>query len=344
MPSRRAAFPPAPLVAALIGLQAPLLILLAFGVEAWWVDALAHFIPWLALGLLLQTAVFRNRALRVFSLAGAIVLIGLVATAPTAELATKPASRCEGPHLRVTSFNLQITGQDTVAVGPLLDAEQPDLAFFMEVTPEWDRVLRGLAAARGLMYRSAPDPGFYGSAFMSRLPDVEVVFVPHGNDSRRPHPTLHAGDYDIQTAGAPELRARVRHAGETFVMGGAHLSFPLMPKTHGLALGQADQISAWVMDRMTDPTLAGVLLVGDFNSTPFSAILRRLHATAGLTTAVSLWPGTWPASLPVGIAIDHVFVAGRLRVEQIAVGDNLGSDHRPISARIAIEPAVCAGG
>ena len=48
--------------------------------------------------------------------------------------------------------------------------------------------------------------------------------------------------------------------------------------------------------------------------------------------------------LPPQIAIDHVFVTGRLRAESIAIGDNLGSDHRPVSTQIAIEPATCPGG
>ena len=343
MPSNTTAFPPMPVVVMLIGIQAPVVTLLTFGVEAWWVDAFAHFIPWLTLGLLIQAAVFRNRILRVFSIAASGALIGLMATAPTAETAASQPFRCEGPQFRISSFNVQYGGHDTVAVAQLFDAQRPDIAFFTEVTPEWDNVLRQVATTRGFTYYSDPDRGLYGSAVMSRPPLADVTFVPHSRSTPARRLALEAGDLNARSAGAPQLRAIVRAGNETFAIGGAHLSFPLMPSTHAQALQETDQIAAWARDRMTDPSLAGVLLVGDFNSTPFSAILRRLHASTGLTTVVPLWPGTWPADLPVGIAIDHVFASGRLRVESVTVGGDLGSDHRPVSAGIMIEPARCPG-
>lgn len=312
-----------PFVVLLIAIEATLVLLLAFGVEVWWVDAFAHFLPWFVPGLLLQAAAFRHRVLRVFSLAAAIVPIGLIVTAPTAEMAATPSSRCAGPQFRVLSFNVQYGGHDTVAIAPLLDAQRPDLAFFMEVTPEWDDVLRQLAVTRGLTYHSNPERGLYGSAVMSRLPLADVTLVPHSRSTPARRLALDAGDLNAPSTGAPQLRAVVRAGDETFAIGGAHLSFPLIPSTHAQALEETDQIAAWARDRMNDPSLAGVLLVGDFNGTPFSAVLRRLNASAGLTTAVPLWPGTWPTGLPLGIAIDHIFVSGRLRAESVTVGDDL---------------------
>lgn len=341
MSAKDAAFPSTAVVAMLIALEAPPVFLLAFGVEVWWVDAFAHFLPWLTLALLIQAALLRHRVLSSFSIAAAGVLTGLMLTAPTAEMAGRPMARCEGPPFRVIGFNVQYGSQDSVAIAQWLDAQQPDLAFFMEVTPAWDAVLRQAAAAQGLAYRSDPDPGLYGSALMSRLPLVDIAFVPHRRSLAKPQLVFDSRDRAVPPPEAPQLRAVVRIGGDLVAVGGAHLSFPLIPTTHAMALEEIDQIAAWTNDRMNDPTVAGVLLLGDFNSTHFSAILRRLKATTGLHSVIPVWPGTWPANLPIGIAIDHVVVSGRLRARSVAVGDDLGSDHRPVSADIVIELATC---
>jgi endonuclease/exonuclease/phosphatase (EEP) superfamily protein YafD len=86
-------------------------------------------------------------------------------------------------------------------------------------------------------------------------------------------------------------------------------------------------------------TIQGPLIVmGDFNATPFSRVTQTIAQGAGLTRLTSL--PTWPswAILPQ-IAIDHVFASPGIRVLRgEAIGHPSGSDHFPISMVVAVPP------
>lgn len=79
-----------------------------------------------------------------------------------------------------------------------------------------------------------------------------------------------------------------------------------------------------------------VLIVGDFNATASSAILRRFAREAGVTPARAV-TGTWFDPLPgvLRIAIDNAFVGPGLTITQRQVGPDNGSDHRPIVVTVA---------
>ena len=78
------------------------------------------------------------------------------------------------------------------------------------------------------------------------------------------------------------------------------------------------------------------LVMGDFNATPFSRILAVIEDGANLrrVTFLPSWPAT--AGLPQ-IAIDHIFLSPGLRLLEAArIGEAAGSDHYPVTARIAV--------
>jgi len=88
--------------------------------------------------------------------------------------------------------------------------------------------------------------------------------------------------------------------------------------------------------RMVERTGGHKLVMGDFNATPFSRVLGVLQSSGNLTRLTSL--PSWPtqAGLPQ-IAIDHIFVSPGLRlIEAERIGEPAGSDHYPVSARIAV--------
>lgn len=100
-----------------------------------------------------------------------------------------------------------------------------------------------------------------------------------------------------------------------------------------------DQFLALLAGRLS--TIHGPLIVlGDFNATPFTPALRAFAAAAGLTE--SPWqPATYPSVLGTfGISIDHVLVRDAT-VLRLAPLPAIGSDHRPLFASIAL-PAVSA--
>ena len=81
------------------------------------------------------------------------------------------------------------------------------------------------------------------------------------------------------------------------------------------------------------------LMMGDFNTTPFSRLPGMIEDGLGLRRVTHL--PTWPANagLPQ-LAIDHIFASKAFRVvgnEQI--GQSVGSDHFPILMTLAVKLA-----
>jgi endonuclease/exonuclease/phosphatase (EEP) superfamily protein YafD len=79
-----------------------------------------------------------------------------------------------------------------------------------------------------------------------------------------------------------------------------------------------------------------LLIVGDFNATASSAILRRFSKEAGVVNAPARI-GTWFDPLPglFRLAIDNAFTGPGLTVTHRRVGPANGSDHRPIVVTVA---------
>jgi endonuclease/exonuclease/phosphatase (EEP) superfamily protein YafD len=102
-----------------------------------------------------------------------------------------------------------------------------------------------------------------------------------------------------------------------------------------------------VIDRWVERQDGRVVLLGDFNATTqhrqFREVvtrasgddLRDAHLEAGKG-----WGATWPAdmSTPPLIRIDHILVGGDLAVTELDIGDAAGSDHRPLTATVQINP------
>jgi endonuclease/exonuclease/phosphatase (EEP) superfamily protein YafD len=77
-----------------------------------------------------------------------------------------------------------------------------------------------------------------------------------------------------------------------------------------------------------------VIVVGDFNSTPWDRDFRRALDTKGLLNSQSGFgvQPTWPSILPafLRIPIDHCLHSPSFVTRQREVGPNIGSDHLPI--------------
>jgi endonuclease/exonuclease/phosphatase (EEP) superfamily protein YafD len=78
-----------------------------------------------------------------------------------------------------------------------------------------------------------------------------------------------------------------------------------------------------------------VAVAGDLNTTPWSSEFQRFLDATGLDAPL-LRRGTFPAGLGwAGLPIDHVLAGQGLRLETIEPGPDIGSDHRPVVARLA---------
>lgn len=81
-----------------------------------------------------------------------------------------------------------------------------------------------------------------------------------------------------------------------------------------------------------------VVLMGDFNTTPWSASFRRALDDSGLLDSATQpaerprWPRpTWFSSWPgLGLPIDHILLSPTWRIHERRLGPYFGSDHRPL--------------
>jgi endonuclease/exonuclease/phosphatase (EEP) superfamily protein YafD len=100
------------------------------------------------------------------------------------------------------------------------------------------------------------------------------------------------------------------------------------------AVAQFKQVNALAKYLETVP--GHLLVMGDFNATPFSRIVQSFANSLELTRQTSLpsWPSTF--GFPQ-LAIDHIFTSSGLRpLDQERIGDNAGSDHYPVSITLAV--------
>jgi len=88
--------------------------------------------------------------------------------------------------------------------------------------------------------------------------------------------------------------------------------------------------------RLIERTGGPRLVMGDFNATPFSRTLQVLQDSANLTRLTNL--PSWPSQVGLPqVAIDHIFVSPGIRqIEAERIGEPAGSDHYPVTVRIAV--------
>ncbi len=97
---------------------------------------------------------------------------------------------------------------------------------------------------------------------------------------------------------------------------------------------QFKQVNALV--KLVETLPGAVVIMGDFNSTPFSRINQTVSQGLGFERLTNL--PTWPARAGFPqLAIDHIFVSPGIRaISAERIGDNAGSDHFPISIVLAV--------
>jgi endonuclease/exonuclease/phosphatase (EEP) superfamily protein YafD len=295
----------------------------AFG-AVWWADLFAHFMPYYLVVFAAVLAFGPGRRLRGAALALVAVAAVVLARAPLdysgppTGMARAAASQRDFQTIKVVSLNVDIQNTDWDRLDRLVGEASPDLAFFAEVTPATMEALRRIAAKYGYAIAGRPRNHPYGAALLAKGDIADVRYFEPGEDE-------------------PKLQAIVRVAGVALRVGGVHLSFPLHPRTAERQRWETERIVEFAGDRRL-PTI----ILGDFNATPWSYVLRRLDADAGLRASFHTLAGTWPSGLPLRIPIDHVFALHGARSLSSEIGPAAGSDHLPVVALLAIDGS--AGG
>lgn len=227
----------------------------------------------------------------------AFALVGLsLAWLNTFPATLRPTS---GPHdtVVVASANLQMGNADMAALESWITELNPDVVILEEVTP---------AAAAHLKTWDAfetkgllPSEGPFGMAVLIR----------------------DKADYQWDTESpTPLVHVKARSQNREYIVQGVHPMPPISVEDHRARAALLEQAAT---QAKAEPTI----VLGDFNATPWSSAMPR----EGLYRATPLQP-TWNYVLP----IDHVLASQHWSVIKAGVGPALGSDHRPVWARLAL--------
>lgn len=280
----------------------------------WPFELFAHFRAQYAVAaaLVAVVLVWRRRAVA----AGIAVLLVVWNALPVVQraLAESPSLACTGPAFTVATVNLQFSNRSQQTALAWLAEHPVDLIVVQELTGAWAQALAGSDAHPHRFLLTREDP--YGIGVLSRWP-LES-----------------AGAIDLAGDGLPSVEGIVEIEGRRVRLLGLHTHWPVLPE----------------VARMRDTTLGGaagiarasdlpVILLGDLNLTPDSPEFTRLLDESALRDVVSgrRWRPTWQAGFwPLALRIDHVLVSPQLCVEAVEVGPSIGSDHRPVIARLRL--------
>jgi endonuclease/exonuclease/phosphatase (EEP) superfamily protein YafD len=244
------------------------------------------------------------------------------------------AGASAAPVLKVISANVWYRNDGYDAAINYLEASDADVIGLIEVTPLWAEALEPLAAKYP-----------YRIDCITRRPPCEIMLL-----SKFPFTRSFAGPIDGQspsivwgeiafhdkpvTVAVTHLAWPLRAAvGEDQASAAGTLQSPPLDDSQPLLQSQQGQNLAQYLAGL-GPDL---VLMGDFNSVPWSHTQRALRAATGLQNAGPMVP-TWPSWQPawIRLPIDQIFTRGVLTRRNFRSGKYIGSDHLPVEAEIAV--------
>jgi endonuclease/exonuclease/phosphatase (EEP) superfamily protein YafD len=221
----------------------------------------------------------------------------------------------DGIPLRVLILNVHTESTGYSDVRRLIEELHPDVIGLVEVSPRW-------------LAEVEPPVGDYpGRLVEPRIDNFGVALF-----ARRPLTGT------IETFGAP-----VPSAVAELDLDGTHLSLVLVhpppPASSDLLATQRD-----LLDAVADLAWGreSVVVMGDFNATPWSRPFRRFATRSGLCDSRAGFglESTFPAwSSLLRIPIDHLFASCTIGVRDRWVERDVGSDHLPVVVDVVIPRA-----
>ena len=290
----------------------------SLGSHHWALDLLSHFRVHYVIASLICAlcALYLSRRGLATLFVSLSVVLGITLLPLYVDRPPEPAAN--SAPLTVLHFNVGSANPHRQEVLAHITARRPDLAFILEVGPEWGPVLEALPAEyRVLEY--APSSDNFGMAAIARVP-VQSSRV------RRDNPLRLAA-----------IEVRLEWEGSPLIVHGIH-TFPPVGRRGTTSRDQQLSRLAREIGSASDSTL----VVGDFNATPWSAATVEFEQASRLRNAQRGfgYQPTWPRNLPVvGIPIDPSYHSADLTILEREVGPSLGSDHRSVFIRVARRPS-----
>lgn len=277
-----------------------------FGGADWRLDLVANArvqLWWIAGLLVVLALVSRSRTAILTAAAVAIVNVAVVVP-----LYVPSPGDAQGDPIRILSFNLLSTNEHYAEIVDYIRETEPDVVFLHEGTALAEQALAGFHLPEYEMVSGRTPELIFGT----------IALVPPGSE--------------VENLGFGSRQAR---AMQVVVDGisilGVHPLPPVSEIEAGLRDAQHESYARWAEGRPR------AIVVGDFNTTPWTAPFRELLA-AGLRNSQQghgVAP-TWEVGRLWALPIDHLLHTPDLVTVERVVGPDLGSDHRPLLVDVAV--------
>ena len=307
-----------------LGAVVAICALLGFGGRfGWALNLFAHFR--VQYGLVLSLAALILYTARRHACATIFVGFALLNAAVIAPLyiGTPPALTSASAPLRLMQLNVSAQNTDYTRVIRVIEQYDPDVILLEEVNARWLEALRPLQQTHPHTL-SKPRNDSFGIALFSKIPFAKAEIVTFGRGQ------------------TPSIIADLVAVQGVFTLIGIHPPPPLEAALTALRDDQLADLATRIQH-----THAPVLVLGDFNATPWSYPFRRLLQTTGLQDS-SQGHGvqaTWPTSnVVLRIPIDHCLYSPGIQVVEKRIGPHVGSDHYPVIVDIRVDPEKLLSG
>lgn len=306
-----------------------MLLILASGVTislfatiSHWADLASHFTLHYAAGatILLPLFLWLKRGWQSFACLLLIVICGLKIHGTLKE-GDAPSS--DRPYETVTlmQFNMHVNNPDVPSVVRFIQS-QPTLPQVVVLQEVMTAALPALAVlTNDYPYQFIfPENGAFGAAIFSRLPFI------HQERATFPGGMNHFSRLTMETP----------YKNIPFELMEAHAVPPMQREFYQQRNDELAHLARLAASAKDTP----LVLMGDFNITPYSPWFSTLEEDSGLRNGMrgSLPYGTWPRFLPMAlrIPIDHLLISGKISLVRRKVGPDLGSDHLPVLTTLKI--------
>ncbi len=314
-------------------------------------DALNHFQPVLfpgtIIGVLLGLVLFRRNPWRgaVIALAATGFLASAVIVIPeiVSSWLTRPSQLSDRPIIKLMSRNLFGQNDQMSWVARDIMEQDPDIIAFQEYFTGQRNVLHPLIAQRYPFFVRCSGGK---RAFLAIYSKTPFVLEPS---------TVCPANVSLGDDGVARLVARFSdRSGQDFTLVTTQLNWPIQINPlwrSGLSVKERfwltyERKSAEWGDLVeaVNAIDGPLILVGDFNSTPWSYALRRFSSQTGLKRQTRnlvtypkllFWSGRWRQTLAF-LPIDHLFSRGDIAMLDVVTGNPAGSDHLPLIARFSL--------
>lgn len=302
-------------------------VLAALAPLGWPFEVVASFHVHLAALVLVAAfaaALVRSRLTVLLLLAAALqVSFGVSALLANGEASVDAQAEVAAP-LRIVSANVLYRNDGYGRTLEFVAEQDPDIFVVLEETSRWKSALEE-SLAQQYPYRLHAEPsasvrGASGVGMYSKVPLQRVSLDVMAGEER------------------PALLAYADLGTQRLLVAGVHPWTPETPARFAKRGGQLADVAAFIAAQGEE-----AVLVGDLNLTPYSPVFTRVLQEGSLRSAATGfgWQASWPAHLGLfGIPIDHALLTGGVVVQSFRVGENIGSDHRPLVLDIGIEGAL----